>query len=149
MRVSVNQSLFNPQEEITTSSEAEALAEIVNWSSTKLNWMRDALRKLYMEGKLVDSTIHELYRLCKDGSPTLTPFTSDDIRDPTASTAPVALTGIKNVKNINALADNQKLPFSPQGMTIRQGTMPNCITLHFSKHKVIIVSMESSYYLRA
>lgn len=117
----MSQSCSNTQEEIITSSEAEALSEIVTWSTNKPNWMKDALRRLYINGKLDDNDIDELFNISKNDSHKFIPFTIDDIRDPNVVSTSVILTSVKNVMNVNALAENQELPFSPQGMTIIYG----------------------------
>ncbi|MDR2891525.1 MAG: AAA family ATPase [Deltaproteobacteria bacterium] len=117
----MNQESPHLKEEITTSSEAEALAEIVSWSSNKPNWIKHALRILYLEGKLTDSDIQNLYTICKDNSTDFIPLMLSDIRDPSANLNVVTLSSIKNVKNINALAENQELPFSNEGITIIYG----------------------------
>lgn len=117
----MNQESPHSQEEVTTSSEAEALAEIVSWSSTKPNWIQSALHSLYLDGTLTESDIQKLYELCKNRSIEFIPILLSDIRDPSASSNIVTLSAIKNVKNINALASDQELPFSDKGMTIIYG----------------------------
>ena len=117
----MNQESPHSQEEITTSSEAEALAEIVTWSASKPNWIKSALRSLYLEGKLTGNDIQNLYELCKNSLTEFLPLLLSDIRDPTATSNTVTLSAVKKVKNINALANNQELYFSDKGMTIIYG----------------------------
>ncbi len=76
---------------------------------------------MYLDGKLTNNDIQKLYELCQDSSIEFFPLLLSDIRDPAASSNTVTLSAVKNVKNINALASNQELPFSDKGMTFIYG----------------------------
>lgn len=51
------------------SSEAAALADILNWSADLPGWQRDALRRLCSQGKLEPIDITELVAICKGVTP--------------------------------------------------------------------------------
>jgi hypothetical protein len=49
------------------------------------------------------------------------PLTADQIPAPVKLTTHVELLAMKNMRNVNAIAENQRLPFSPAGMTVIYG----------------------------
>lgn len=105
----------------TIQTEADALRDIVAWSSDRPVWQRDALRRLVTNAELTEADIDELAALCK--KPTL-PFDPVQISHISASKtgAPtVSLKAIRNAENINALAEGQSLGFIPKGVTIVYG----------------------------
>ncbi|HFX0590209.1 MULTISPECIES: hypothetical protein [Pseudomonadota] len=51
------------------TTEAEALASILAWSSESPGWQRDALRRLATQAALEAVEIYELVAICKGDSP--------------------------------------------------------------------------------
>lgn len=103
-----------------------ALDEILTWSATVPAWLRDALRRIVTSPEITDADVAELAELAKaphglsEAPPTPVPLSSKDIPSPTAIGA-VALTSITHVSDVNALAPNETLSFSPTGITVIYG----------------------------
>jgi len=106
-------------EAVTT--EAEALADILAWSQDRPLWQRDALRRLTEAEELTAEDIEELTALCKDPTLPALPLSTDHIRAPDAGMPAVQLRAIRNVLNVNALPEGQRLTFLPGGVTIVYG----------------------------
>lgn len=103
-----------------TSSEAVALASILEWSATCPPWQRDALRRLYLADKLSEADLVELLAISK-GSAAAVPLSATDLKDPNLGGAVVTLHRLHSLKNVNALAEGEALPFAKKGMTIIYG----------------------------
>jgi energy-coupling factor transporter ATP-binding protein EcfA2 len=103
------------------NSEVAALSDIVNWSESRYAWQRDALRRLCQSAELTQADIAELVEICKGVTDKARPISHDHIRDPEASTKKVELKSIYNVENVNALAADQRLQFSANGVTVVYG----------------------------
>jgi energy-coupling factor transporter ATP-binding protein EcfA2 len=110
----------NNADDVVTS-EAEALADILAWSTNRPLWQRDALRRLTESEQLTAQDIDELTALCKDQSLPATPLSADHVRAPDAGMPPVHLRAIRDVININALAEGQRLNLLSDGVTIIYG----------------------------
>ena len=52
------------ESEVLPHTEASALGDILEWSSDKSDWLRDALRRLATVGELSDLDIDELEEIC-------------------------------------------------------------------------------------
>ena len=102
-------------------TEADALREIVFWSKDRPIWQRDALRRLVISGELEAIDILELTVLCKDCTQPNEPLEIKHIGTKSAGAPTVALRNIRNVQNVNALAEGQTLNFIPKGVTIVYG----------------------------
>lgn len=102
-------------------TEADALREILAWSSDRPIWQRDALRRLVSQGELSDGDIEELSALCKDSSLANEPLAEGHVSAQHTGAPTVALRGIRNVQGVNALAEGQSLNFIPKGVTIVYG----------------------------
>ena len=102
-------------------NEADALQDILKWSSDRPTWQRDALRRLVTNGELTENDIVELTALCKDSTSANQPLTAAHISAPSTGAPSVALRNICKVQNVNALADGQSLNFIPKGVTIVYG----------------------------
>ncbi|EBA04699.1 hypothetical protein RB2150_11456 [Rhodobacteraceae bacterium HTCC2150] len=103
-------------------TEAEAMREILEWSSDRPVWQRDALRRLVsQDGTLADDDIEELAAICKDPSLSHQSLTAADVTAQKAGAPTIALKSLRNVQNVNALAENQSLTFIPKGVTILYG----------------------------
>lgn len=103
------------------NSEVAALSDIVSWSESRCAWQRDALRRLCQSTELTPADIEELVEICKGATNKAQPISHDHVRDPEASTKKVELKSIYSVENVNALAADQKLQFSANGITVVYG----------------------------
>lgn len=112
---------MSSDDNIEVSNEAEALQQILEWSQTRPNWQRDALRRLVLNESLQESDIEELTVICKDPESSFFPLTTDHIATTQAGSPSVALKKIKNAENINALVPNQTLSLLPKGVTVVYG----------------------------
>ena len=100
------------------------LQEILEWSPDRPLWQRDALRRLVLNGELVEEDIVALTEICKSRyglaeQQEALPLSKDHVPDKTAE-APVSLVSIFHHRGVNALAENQTLKFSPS-LTIVYG----------------------------
>ena len=94
------------------------LHEILEWSTGRPDWQRDALRRLVQNGELSADDIHELVEICKakyglaDQQEAI-PVTEDHVPDRRDSAASVSLESIFHHRGVNALAEGQTLKFAP------------------------------------
>lgn len=105
----------------TIQSEADALKEILEWSQARPVWQRDALKRLTKKDALSDQDIDDLTALCLDSSLQSTVLEEADISSPASGLPPVQLKSVGNVRNVNALVENQRLSFLERGVTIIYG----------------------------
>lgn len=101
------------------------LKQILEWSSDRPTWQRDALRRLVMKGALTNEDIGELAEICKSDyglaeKTDAKPLAKEHVPGGAATTAAVALDSIFHHQGVNALAEDQTLKFSP-GLTIVYG----------------------------
>ena len=92
--------------------------EILEWSTRRPPWQRDALRRLVTEGDLDESDIEELANLCKSkqglGDRTRPVFLSEDhIPSASVKANTVSLQSLTHHRGVNALAQNQTVEFGP------------------------------------
>jgi energy-coupling factor transporter ATP-binding protein EcfA2 len=106
--------------EENTSTEAQALSEIVTWSADCPEWQKDALRRLCSKDKLEQDDITALLAICK-GEQEGEQITADHIRDPAASNVEVSLSKLHNVRHVNALQSGETLQFCKTGLTVIYG----------------------------
>ena len=106
-------------ESITT--EAEALADILAWSQGRALWQRDALRRFTQTEELTDRDIADLTAICQDRTLPAQPLTAAHIRAPDAGMPAVQLRAMRDVLNVNALPEEQRLTFLTRGVTIVYG----------------------------
>jgi hypothetical protein len=104
------------------------LQEILNWSQTLPAWQSDAVTRLLAKQTLTVEDRDDLFALLKaeNGIPDSTgrkpnPLTADQIPAPVKSSTHVELLSMKNLRHVNAIAENQNLPFSATGMTVIYG----------------------------
>lgn len=106
------------------------LNEILKWAETKLPlWQQDAVRRLFQrEDGLSSKDYDELYALLKaahglPNPPDLTPEPLKSAHLPAALKAgeTVILKAIRDLKNVNRIAPEQKMPFALSGMTVIYG----------------------------
>ncbi|MBL4763445.1 MAG: AAA family ATPase [Gammaproteobacteria bacterium] len=106
---------------MTTTSESDALHEILAWSASRPMWQRDALRRLVTQDSLSDADIDELATICKGTEASASPLESKHIAAQTAQEHVVTLSAIKNATSVNALAERQSLSFAQTGISIIYG----------------------------
>lgn len=104
------------------------LQEILNWSQSLPAWQSDAVARLLAKQSLTAEDQDDLLALLKaaNGIPDPkgrkpNPLTADQIPAPVKATTHVELLAMKNMRHVNAIAENQRLSFSPAGMTVIYG----------------------------
>lgn len=108
------------EQKMDLSSEAAALADILNWSADLPGWQRDALRRLCSQDKLDPNDLTELVAICKGVAPA-SPMDASHIRDPEANHSVVSLNALHGLSNVNALAPGERLSFAKTGITVVYG----------------------------
>lgn len=103
------------------SGEAEALANILEWSKGCPLWQRDALRRLCTKGELNETDIDQLTARCMSKGKDGIALTAEHIPDPESTATTVNLRAVNGVKNVNALREGECLTFSKSGLTIVYG----------------------------
>lgn len=104
------------------------LQEILSWSRGIPDWQSDALARLLVTQDLAADDLDDLFALLKaaNGIPdpkgrTPKRLTADQIPVPVRASTQVALLAIKNLRHVNAIAENQCLPFERIGLTVVYG----------------------------
>ncbi|MBK7923173.1 MAG: AAA family ATPase [Gemmatimonadetes bacterium] len=105
------------------------LQEILAWSQKRPAWQRDALRRLVASGDLTEKDIAEFALMLqgekgivlKEAAPAPTPLAAEHLALPAAGDPPVVLGGLRDLANVNALAEKQTLTFAPTGLTVVYG----------------------------
>ena len=108
---------------IESTSEAKALASILNWSKEEScpEWQRDAMRRLCQKSELDDNDLNELTTLCKNQGKGGVPLIAEHIPDPDAVTMRLDLRGLHSIVNVNALKEGEHLTFDKTGLTVVYG----------------------------
>ncbi len=104
------------------------LHEILVWSKGLADWQQDAIRRLYANRTLSLEDLEDLFALAKaeagipdpDGR-VATKLGDAEIGLPSSRTRTVVLSGIKDLKNVNAIMDGAHLPIAPAGITVVYG----------------------------
>ena len=104
------------------------LQEIFKWSKGCPKWQQDAIARLYQKRQLSDEDYDDLYALLKsehgitDAQGRIPKKIDDEqVVAPNAKNRLVQLVAIKNLRNVNALAEDQRLPISPVGLSVIYG----------------------------
>jgi len=104
------------------------LQEIQKWAPTLPAWQQDAVGRLFSKGELAAEDYDDLYALLKAQHGIADPkerlpkkLEASQVGGATGSGRLIQLTSIKNVKNVNALADNQCVTLRPDGITVIYG----------------------------
>jgi ABC-type cobalamin/Fe3+-siderophores transport system ATPase subunit len=104
------------------------LHEILGWSKSLPAWQSDAIARLLAKQTLTADDQDDFFALLKaehgipdpkDRKPK--PLTTDQIPAPVNATTHVELRAMKNMRHVNAIAENQYLPFSAAGLTVIYG----------------------------
>lgn len=103
----------------------DVLEEILNWSTDRPAWQRDALRRLVLADGLGDNDLAELTELCKVAHGLsegwiAEPLVKAHIPTDKTETGTVKLLSITHHRGVNALAEDQTIRFGP-GLTIVYG----------------------------
>jgi energy-coupling factor transporter ATP-binding protein EcfA2 len=104
------------------------LQEILSWSQTLPAWQSDAVARLLAKQALTAEDQDDLFALLKSAHGIADPngrrpkpLKADQIPAPVGSATDVELLAIKNMQHVNAIAQNQRLPFSAGGMSVIYG----------------------------
>ena len=104
------------------------LREIQKWSQTLPAWQQDAIARLYAKSELSAEDYEDLYALLKaeHGIPDLADRVADklaagQVASPPGPETRVQLVAIKNLRNVNAIAEGKVLPICPTGLTVIYG----------------------------
>lgn len=105
------------------------LDEILEWSLDRPLWQRDALRRIVTRSELKGNDQVDLLNIClsEHGIPTLTgppravPLSAEHIRPRTGADERVQLIGLREISGVNALAADQSMSFSLDGLTVIYG----------------------------
>jgi energy-coupling factor transporter ATP-binding protein EcfA2 len=104
------------------------LQEILKWSESLPAWQSDAVARLLAMQSLTQDDEADLFALLKaaHGIPdpkarTPKPLTADQIPAPVKNSTHVELHAMKNLRHVNAIAENQHLPFCATGLTVIYG----------------------------
>lgn len=102
---------------------------ILEWSSERPAWQRDALRRIVQSQNLTETDIAELAALCKRGQmekplpsdPEPKLFEASHLPASPSAGSSVSLLAVKDVSAVNNLAPQQTLSFAPTGITVVYG----------------------------
>lgn len=104
------------------------LQEILGWAKGLAPWQSDAVGRLFTKETLTAEDLDDLYALLKaeHGIPdpkgrTANPLEDDKIPTGAQPNEHVELTAMKNLTNVNAIAENQRLEFGAKGLTVIYG----------------------------
>lgn len=104
------------------------LQEILAWTQGLSAWQSDAVSRLLAKQALAPQDYEDLYALLKltHGIPDPKnrqpqPLTADQIPAQVKAATHIELRAIKDLRNVNAIAENQQLAVSPVGMTVIYG----------------------------
>lgn len=104
------------------------LQEIHKWSRGQPAWQQDAIRRLYADRNLSAADLDDIYALAKTAHGIEDPdkrvpvkLADADLAGPPVPNRLVQISAIKDLVNVNALAEGQSLPISPTGLTVIYG----------------------------
>jgi hypothetical protein len=104
------------------------LQEILAWSKELPDWQSDAIARLFVKEKLLEKDLDDLFALLKieHGIPDSEGRKANRLLDaqvPKGANAAdqIKLLEIKNLRNVNAIAENKILSFSHNGLTVIYG----------------------------
>ena len=104
------------------------LQEILTWSEGLPAWQSDAIARLFAKGSICDDDLDDILALLKaeHGIPdpqarTAKRLSADQIPAAAALDTEVKLVALKNLRNVNRIAENQRLPLSANGLSVIYG----------------------------
>ena len=104
-----------------------ALTDILEWSTDRPAWQRDALRRIIRQESLSAETIAGLCRIClaqrgitepENPAPDPQALAAEHLPPSEGAVERVQLVGLREVAGVNALAAGQQMGFELDGMTI-------------------------------
>ncbi|MFQ3247685.1 MAG: hypothetical protein ACI9SP_004344 [Arenicella sp.] len=104
------------------------LQEIFKWSKDLPKWQQDAIARFYQKNEISDHDLNDIYALLKSENgieddqgrvPNL--LDEEEVAVPHTDDKSVQLVAIKNLKNVNALAENQRIPIGETGLSVIYG----------------------------
>ena len=105
------------------------LNKILVWAAEKLSpWQRDALRRLFQKQELTEQDMDDLYAMLKSArclpdtkKRQPVPLAKEHLPAVGKTAEPVVLKAMRELKNVNRIAEGQKLEFKPKGITVIYG----------------------------
>ncbi len=104
------------------------LQDILSWAQGLPAWQSDAIARLFAKQTLSQLDLDDLHALLKTehGIPdpkgrVASKLSADQIPAAAAANAHVELLAMKNLRHVNAIAENQRLAFGAKGLTIIYG----------------------------
>jgi len=104
------------------------LQEIVKWSQSRPAWQQDVIAKLYESPDISVQDYDDMYALLKSTHDIPDPenrvptkIAVEQVAAPQVTDRLVQLVAIKNLRNVNALAEGQRLPINPGGLSVIYG----------------------------
>lgn len=103
----------------------DVLGEILEWSKTRPDWQRDALRRLAVNSELTEEDTKQLCEICKSKhglaeTQELNLLSKENLPTISAEAGQVNVHSIYHHRGVNALAENQTVRFGP-GLTVVYG----------------------------
>ena len=108
-------------------AQKTVLEAILDWSSDRPAWQRDALRRIIAKGRLDNDDFKDLVQLCKVGRGAeagdlkAVPLEKAHLPANPGQGAAVTLISVANVSGANNLAPDQTLAFESKGLTVIYG----------------------------
>ncbi len=106
-------------------------ASILNWSTDKVDWQRDALRRIVESGPLSPEAITELAAICRakhglfpttGAAPTAVPLAAAHMPGGADATDSVSLSKLSGLQNVGRLPNDQEIAFgNAPGLTVIYG----------------------------
>jgi len=104
------------------------LREILEWSTGLPAWQSDAIARLFNQEFLSETDLGDLFALLKEEHGIPDPegrkakrLSENQIPVRAATGSQVKLEAIKNFRHVNKIAENQRLPVQPNGLTVIYG----------------------------
>lgn len=104
------------------------LQEIQKWAETQPAWQQDAIARIYGQAELSAQDFEDMYALLKTEHGIEDPkgrkpgkLAADQIAGAAPTGQLVQIEAIKNLRNVNALAPDQRLPIAKSGLSVIYG----------------------------
>lgn len=108
--------------------QVSIIQEIQKWSEGLPGWQQDAVARLYAKRELPQDDLDDLYALLKIEHGIADPngrvpgkLAPDQVAVIQSNDQLIQITSIKNLRNVNAIAEGQSLPISEKGLTVIYG----------------------------
>jgi len=104
------------------------IQEIQTWSDEQPAWQGDAIARLFDKGTLSEADLDDLFAILKaqhgiedPQQRTAKKLSAAQIPVPTVAGVQITLQTLKDLTNVNMIAEKQRLPFAPDGLTVIYG----------------------------